>query len=94
MENESKSDPICPTSCPNRASDGVYLFGVRIAPIEIVLQISVLLLVLIPAARQSAQDSFTPFQALQWISTAAGGIAIIRVSPTDRINASLKLLGK
>lgn len=64
-----------------------------IGPVEILLHGVVLLLILVPAAKRSVHDDFTPSEAIQWLLAAAGGMAIVRMSPTERLNAASQISG-
>lgn len=84
----------CPLDCPNRKGDGLNLFGQHIDPIELLLQAAIVLILGVPAVRASVKDNFGIDQGLKWMGAIAGASTLIRMSPTDRINAYLKLTGK
>jgi predicted nucleotidyltransferase len=85
----------CPADCPNRsqpASHPLKLFGHKIDPIEIALHCLVAVVVLVPATRRSVQADFKPIEALAWMGAMGFGSAIVRMSPTARLNAYATLL--
>jgi hypothetical protein len=85
--------PVCPVNCPNRRGDGLNLFGWHFDPIELTLHLAILVCLGIPAARASVRDDFDLEQGIKWLSSIVGSSTLIRLSPTDRINAYLKLSG-
>ena len=84
----------CPQTCPNRKGDGLNLFGLHFDPLELVLHAAILILLGIPAARASIKEDFGMEQGVKWLTAIAGASTLVRMSPTDRINAYLKLSGK
>jgi hypothetical protein len=84
----------CPTECPNRSRTAISIFGQKIDPIELGLHLLVILCVVVPASRQSVQQDFTPAKALGWIGAMGAGTAIVRLTPTARLNAYATLMGK
>ena len=73
---------------------GFRLFGVWVDPIEIALHGLIAIAVGVPAVRASARPDYKPTDAAAWVATAAGLSALVRVAPTDQINAYLKVLGR
>lgn len=88
------SDETCPQTCPNRRGDGLNLFGWHFDPLELMLHCAIIAILGIPAVRASTKDDFDIEQGLKWISAIAGSSTLIRLSPTDRLNAYLKIAGK
>jgi hypothetical protein len=84
----------CPVECPNRRGDGLNVFGLHLDPIELLLQSAMIICLLYPAARASAQEDFGIEEGVKWMGAIAGACTLIRLSPTDRINAYLKVTGK
>lgn len=89
-----ESDPAsqCPVNCPNRAPEGVRIFGQNIDPVELVVHFAVLLVLLIPAVRRSNSDEFTWQEGLGWFGAIAAASAVVRIAPTARLNAYKELL--
>jgi hypothetical protein len=85
------SDPQCPSACPNRRGDGLNIFGWHIDPVELMLHTAILVCLGIPAARASVKEDFDIEQGIKWLSAIAGASTLIRLSPTDRINAYIAL---
>lgn len=83
---------VCPTTCPNRKGNGVTLFGWTIDPVELLLHLCIILVIGIPAVRNSTKDDFTVEDALRWIGAMGGAFTVARLSPTDRVNAYLNLV--
>jgi len=67
------------------------LFGCYVDPIEITLHLLVFVILGIPAVRASAKDSYVPKDGLAWISAIIGASTFVRLSPTDRVDAYIKL---
>lgn len=81
----------CPIACPNRKGDGLTLFGWHFDPIEICLHLAILVCLGFPAAKASVKDSFGVQQGIEWLSAIVGASTLVRLSPTDRLNAYLNL---
>ena len=82
------------SSAPNplpRHRGGLVLFGCYVDPIEITLHLLVFVILGIPAVRASAKDSYVPKDGLAWISAIIGASTFVRLSPTDRVDAYIKL---
>lgn len=86
--------PECPIACPNRKATGLDLFGWHVDPLELVLHAAILICLGIPAARDSVKEDFDIEQGIKWLTAIAGASTLVRMSPTDRIDAYLKLSGK
>lgn len=91
MESQPSSSQL-PLSCPPQ-KDGLWLFGCHFDPIEIVLHILVFLILGVPAVRASASERYSPKDGLAWIAAIVTSSTFVRLSPTDRIDAYLKLKG-
>lgn len=100
-----ESPTNCPIDCPNRKpqtspktgdekGDGLNLFGIHFDPVELMLHLAVIALLGVPAVRSSSRTDFDARQGLEWFAAIAFSCAIVRVSPTDRVNAYLTLWGK
>jgi hypothetical protein len=88
-----QSNPTEPAlTCPSQR-DGLYLFGCHFDPIEIVLHFLVMVILGVPAVRASTTDRYSPSEGLAWIVAIVGSSTFVRLSPTDRIDAYLKLKG-
>ena len=72
---------------------GLVLFGYHLDPIEIMLHLLVLAILGIPAIRASAKADYAPKDGLVWIGAIIGASTFVRLSPTDRVDAYLKLKG-
>lgn len=73
---------------------GLRVFGAWIDPIEIGLHVLIVIAVGVPAVRASAKPDYKPADAALWVATCVGLSALVRVAPTDQINAYLKVLGR
>jgi hypothetical protein len=94
MSAEETPEFECLATCPNRKGDGLNLFGWHFDPLELTLHLAILVCLGVPAARASVREDFGIDQGLKWLSAIGGASTLIRMSPTDRINAYLKLTGK
>lgn len=91
--SELPSTPECPLTCPNRKGNGLTLFGWSIDPVELLLHCCIFLMFGIPSISKAAtDDDFDVNQALKWMGAMIGCSTVIRLSPTDRVNAYLKIL--
>jgi hypothetical protein len=93
------SEPVslCPDDCPNRGKPvarGICVFGQHIDPVEILVQFAVLTVLLIPASRRANSDNFTWQEGAGWFGVIAVASALVRLAPTDRLNAYKQLMGK
>jgi hypothetical protein len=88
QRSPSENSLVCP---PQR--DGLYLFGCHFDPIEIVLHILVFLILGVPAVRASTSERYSPNDGLAWVGAIVASSTFVRLSPTDRIDAYLKLKG-
>lgn len=70
-----------------RPVTGICLFGRNVDPMEFVLQVGVLIVLLFPAARRSAAADFTWQEGLGWVGAMSAGSALVRLTPTQRLNA-------
>jgi len=82
----------CPVDCANRRSDGINLFGCHIDPVELILQAAILVCLFVPAARASVKEDFGIEAGIKWLSAIVGASTLIRLSPTERINAYLSIV--
>lgn len=83
--------PDCPTTCPNRKANGLTVFGWTIDPLELILHACILLILGVPAVRKTANEDFDVEQALKWMGAIVGCSTLVRLSPTDRVNAYFNL---
>lgn len=70
------------------------MFGQHIDPVEILVQFAVLTVLLIPASRRANSDNFTWQEGAGWFGVIAVASALVRLAPTDRLNAYKQLMGK
>jgi len=82
----------CQQDCPNRQGDGLNVFGLHIDPLELMLQSAILICLLIPAARASVKEDFGIEAGVKWLGAIATASTLIRLSPTERINAYLSIV--
>lgn len=94
MENDTPELQECPIECPNRRVQGVKIFGQTIEPFELVLQFAVIVLLLAPASKAAVREDFSQVEAAGWFGAIAGAVTVIRMSPTDRLEAWLKVIGR
>ncbi|MBD2019165.1 hypothetical protein H6F43_03070 [Leptolyngbya sp. FACHB-36] len=88
------SDP-CPIECPNRERPNVLkVFGLTVDPIGLTLHFAVVAILLIPASRRSMSADFTWKEGAGWLGAIALFSALVQVSPTQRLDASMKLFEK
>jgi hypothetical protein len=85
----------CPIDCVNRAKpSGIRLFGLTLDPIEFTMHLALLALLAVPASKRSIAENFTWQEAIGWFGAMAAGSAVLRMAPTDRLNAYSKILVK
>lgn len=87
----------CPIECPNRSKlpvRGLCIFGQTIDPVEILVHFAVLTVLLVPASRRANSETFTWQEGAGWFGVIACASAIVRLAPTDRLNAYKQLLPK
>lgn len=83
----------CPLDCPNRKGNGLTLFGWSIDPIELMLHCCIFFVIGLPAINKAVTDKdFGVEHALKWMGAIIGCSTVLRLSPTDRVNAYLKIL--
>lgn len=91
----STSQAPCPVECPNRIQPNrIRIFGQALDPVEILVQFAVVVVLLIPASRRANSETFTWQEGAGWFGALACASAIIRLAPTDRLNAYKQLLPK
>ncbi|GEM_PF-5708873 len=89
------SPPHCPIDCPNRAkANRIRIFGQPIDPVEILVHFAVLTVLLVPASRRANSENFTWQEGAGWFGVIALAAAVVRLAPTDRINAYKQLFPK
>lgn len=86
--------PVCPTDCPNRRGDGLNVFGLHLDPLELLLHGAIMICLIVPAARASVKEDFGIEEGAKWLGAIVVACTVVRMSPTDRINAYLKVTGK
>lgn len=88
--------PSCPIDCPNRVPIpvGIRIFGHIIDPVELLVHFAIFTVLLIPASRRASSDSFTWQEGAGWFGAIAAASAVVRMAPTDRINAYKQLFSK
>lgn len=75
------------STCPNRRSTGLVIFGKPIDPFEIALQVLILIVIGLPAMKSAWSDEdFGPWQAAGWAGVMMGAMTLVRMAPTDRVN--------
>lgn len=84
----------CPIECPNRKLEGICLFGHSIDPVELLVQFAIVIILLVPASRRSTSETFNWQEGMGWFGAIAVASAIVRLAPTDRLNAYKQIVGK
>lgn len=92
MEPQPESSIVCPTNCPNRRGTGIFIFGKNFDPLEILLLFLIVLVLGVPAIKDSwSNKDFDVAKGGAWIAAITGACAAVKVLPTQKIDPYRKI---
>lgn len=78
--------PPCPIDCPNRRTTSIIkLFGWNVDPFEAILHVLILLILGVPAVRDTTRSDYGVEDAMKWATGLLGTATLVRFAPTERI---------